>query len=187
MKERMSPWVGPLAKADTSLLQPPIVQKRRSQRSHSGHTHGHGHESDEEESHDGNSSWIEGPVVPRNPILDTLGYMPSASEPNLPAAAYPYSPPVIPHHIPTAPSMSMHGTPYAMSPASVMSSPAASTVHLGYAASDITPRMSMNGQYLPAWGMQSRSAGGSPMARSDSRVLPTAAVYAASPYMRPAY
>lgn len=176
MKERTSPWIGPLAKAD--LLQPPVSQhsKRRSLRSNHGRT---GHESDEE-THDGNTSWNEGPVVPLKPILETLGFMPS-SDPNTPSAAYPYGP------LPSLGPTSMQGTPYALAPGSVIASPAASTMNLGYAASDVTPRMSTNGQYIPAWAMQARSADASPLSRSDSRVLPGTQMYAASPYLHPAY
>ena len=162
----MSPWTGPLAKAD---VPPRPHHHRKGLRQHS---HSNDSDSDSDGSYE-EGHWKDSPVVPLKPLLESLGFI-STSDPNI-SSSYQANPPMIPH----IPSYS----------ASMVASPAPSTMpQLGYAASNSSSRvsMNMNGSYVPAYFGQPRSGSGSPVSRPASRVLPPMA-YAASPYMRPAY
>ncbi|RXW24537.1 hypothetical protein EST38_g1317 [Candolleomyces aberdarensis] len=163
-EEKVSPWTGPLAKADSP---PRPHQNRRSLRRRSNES-----DSDSDGSYE-EGHWKDSPVVPLKPLLESLGII-STSDPNI-SSPYPANPPMIP--------------PFASYSTSMVASPGPSTMpQLGYAASNGSSRvsMNMNGPYVPAYFAQPRSGTGSPVSRPASRVLPPMA-YAASPYMRPAY
>ncbi|KAF6754189.1 hypothetical protein DFP72DRAFT_1033376 [Ephemerocybe angulata] len=159
-KNRKSPWIGPLARADEPALAQPAPHAAHSKRK-SHHEHADGAYDEQT------------PVVPLQPLLESLGFMQHASsDPNSSISGYPShtpSPPVIPH-------LALSG----------IASPVPSNImHLGgYAGggASATPRMSMNVNqaYVPAWVGQSRSTGG-------ARHLPPPVAYSAAPYMRPGY
>lgn len=165
-EEKVSPWTGPLAKADA----PPRPHHHRMSLRRNSNESDSDSDGDYEEGH-----WKDSPVVPLKPLLETLGII-STSDPNI-SSPYPANPPVMPH--------------ISSYPGSMVASPAPSTMpmpQLGYATSNGSSRvsMNMNGSYVPAYFGQPRSGSGSPVSRPASRVLPPMA-YAASPYMRPAY